>query len=194
MGLYEKLAEIYQETHGLAKDLEVAYEGSATNYKGVSEKIVLKTLRPLFVKKKIIILPQPPTQLVTNGKILTGSFSFKIIDTETGESEVVGSPGTGHDGADKKAGKAFTYAFKIMLIKAFMLISGEDTDNTHSDEIIDYDSKEDAAMARLHKLLDDYMVMGGLTEEAYDAAKAKTFSSLEAIQEAIVSLEAKMNR
>jgi len=60
---------------------------------------------------------------------------FKIVDIDTGETEILIGFGNGADSQDKGSGKAFTYAYKTMLSKTFMLFSGEDTDDEHSDDI-----------------------------------------------------------
>jgi hypothetical protein len=148
MSLYEKIYNIMVESEGLEKDLTV---GSGTNsYRAVGEKEVLNMLKPLFKKYKLIVFPvdgdiseQNSTfESEYNGKISTKTrnvtqvkVNFKIVDTETGEFETLVGFGNGADSQDKGSGKAFTYAYKTMLSKTFMLFSGEDTDNTHSDDI-----------------------------------------------------------
>jgi hypothetical protein len=148
MSLYEKIYNVMNESEGLEKDLVV---GSGSNsYKAIGEKEVLNMLKPLFKKNKLIVFPvdgditesnaiweaeyngkkDTKTRNVTQIKV-----KFKIVDIETGESEHLMGFGNGADSQDKGSGKAFTYAFKTMLSKTFMLFSGEDTDNEHSDDI-----------------------------------------------------------
>jgi len=148
MSLYEKIYNVMNESEGLEKDLVV---GTGSNsYKAVGEKEVLNMLKPLFKKNKLIVFPvdgdisesnstweteynskkETKTRNVTQIKV-----RFKIVDIETGESELLMGFGNGADSQDKGSGKAFTYAFKTMLSKTFMLFSGEDTDNEHSDDI-----------------------------------------------------------
>jgi hypothetical protein len=151
MSLYEKIYKVMNESEGLEKDLTVG--SGASSYKAVGEKEVLNMLKPLFKKHKLIIFPvdgdisehnsvfdttykeevTTKTRNVTQIKV-----KFKIVDVETGESEILMGFGNGADSQDKGSGKAFTYAFKTMLSKTFMLFSGEDTDNTHSDDIGGY--------------------------------------------------------
>jgi hypothetical protein len=151
MGLYEKIYSVMNESAGLEKDLTVG--SGASSYKAVGEKEVLNMLKPLFKKHKLIVFPvdgdiseqnsvfdttykdevTTKTRNVTQIKV-----KFKIVDVETGESEILMGFGNGADSQDKGSGKAFTYAFKTMLSKTFMLFSGEDTDNTHSDDIGGY--------------------------------------------------------
>jgi hypothetical protein len=151
MGLYEKIYNVMNESEGLEKNLSV---GTGSNsYKAVGEAEVLNMLKPLFKKNKLIIFPVDGDISETNssweseynGKKETKTrnvtqlrVKFKIVDVETGESEIITGFGNGADSQDKGSGKAFTYAFKTALSKTFMLFSGEDTDNTHSDDIGGY--------------------------------------------------------
>ncbi len=151
MGLYEKIYNVMNESAGLEKNLSVGTGSSS--YKAVGEAEVLNMLKPLFKKNKLIIFPVDGDISETNssweseynGKKETKTrnvtqlrVKFKIVDVETGESETITGFGNGADSQDKGSGKAFTYAFKTALSKTFMLFSGEDTDNTHSDDIGGY--------------------------------------------------------
>lgn len=148
MSLYEKMYNVMCETEGLEKNLEVGAGNS--KYKAIGEAEVLNMMKPLFKKYKLIIFPvdgeiteQNSTFETENqGKITTKTrnvtqlkIKFKIVDIETGESDYLMSFGNGADSQDKGSGKAFTYAFKAVLSKSFMLFSGEDTDNEHSDDL-----------------------------------------------------------
>lgn len=144
MSLYEKIYKVMCDTEAIEKKLQVG------NYKAVGEKEVLNMIKPLFKKHKLIIFPvdgemteqnsiyestyknevTTKTRNVTQLKVF-----YKIVDVETGESEQIVGFGNGADPQDKGSGKAFTYSLKVALSKTFMLFSGEDTDNTHSDDI-----------------------------------------------------------
>jgi hypothetical protein len=151
MGLYEKIYNVMNESEGLEKDLTVG--SGSSSYKAVGEKEVLNMLKPLFKKHKLIVFPVDgdiseqnsiyestyKNEVTTKTRNVTQiKVKFKIVDVETGESEILMGFGNGADSQDKGSGKAFTYAFKTMLSKTFMLFSGEDTDNTHSDDIGGY--------------------------------------------------------
>lgn len=152
MGLYEKMFNVMVATEGLEKNLSV---GTGTSsYKAVGEAEVLNMLKPLFKANRLIVFPIDGTIAETNAiweasstyngtpKVETKTRNitqlkavFKIVDIDSGESEILCGFGNGADSQDKGSGKAFTYAFKTMLSKSFMLFSGEDTDNEHSDDI-----------------------------------------------------------
>lgn len=137
------------ESEPLEKNMTV---GSGRNsYKAVSEADLLNIVKPLFKKQKLIIFPidgdikdhvmeyektdyegkqQRNLRAITELKV-----HYRILDIETGEHQDIVGFGNGADPQDKGAGKAFTYSFKNALSKTFMLFTGEDTDNTHSDDI-----------------------------------------------------------
>jgi len=154
--LYEKLYLVMNESEGLEKDMTVG-EGR-TSYKAVSEKQLLNKVKPLFKKHRLIIFPvdgnaketvstyeksykgdtETKLRAVTELKV-----TYRIVDIDSGQSIDVVGFGNGADPQDKGAGKAFTYSYKAALQKTFMLFSGEDTDNTHSDNLDDdYDTGE----------------------------------------------------
>ena len=156
--LYQKIYDIMNETKALPKDMSIAGQ-----YKAISEAVVLNEIKPLLKKHRVIIFPIDVTSK-QEGKLTMLETRFKIVDVESGESEVLAAPGNGADPQDKGSGKAWTYAYKALLQKTFMLFSGEDTDNTHSDEItktVEKDSK------KLNSLVDAF---NGMTKERQDAA------------------------
>ena len=146
--LYAKIYAVMNESEALTKDLTV---GSGNNsYRAVGEKEVLNMLKPLFKAHKLIIFPTDG-EITEQNSVFDTSYKgdvttktrnvtqlkvfYKIVDIESGESELIVGFGNGADSQDKGSGKAFTYSFKTALSKTFMLFSGEDTDNTHSDDI-----------------------------------------------------------
>jgi hypothetical protein len=149
IGLYEKIYNVMCDSEAVEKSMVV---GSGKNsYKAVSEAAMLNMVKPLFKKYKLIIFPvdgdikdnvmtwdktdydgktSKTLRAMTELKVM-----YRILDVESGEYQDVVGFGNGADSQDKGAGKAFTYSLKNALSKTFMLFSGEDTDNTHSDDI-----------------------------------------------------------
>ena len=148
--LYKKIYDVMNESEAIEKTMTV---GSGNNsYKAVSEAAMLNLVKPLFKKHRLIVFPVDGTikdnvmvwektdsfkgtvkndlRAITELKVV-----YKIVDIDSGESELLVGFGNGADPQDKGAGKSFTYSYKTMLSKTFMLFSGEDTDNTHSDDI-----------------------------------------------------------
>ena len=149
--LYLKLYNIMNETEAIKKDMAVGL--GQNQYKAISEAAVLNAIKPLLKKYKVVLFPQ--TVEVTNWKdefctkngdsqrlVTQVIATYKIVDVETGESEVIETVGHGVDTQDKASGKAMTYAYKALLQKTFMMFSGEDTDNQHSDEITASQTKD----------------------------------------------------
>ena len=148
--LYQKMYAVMNESESIEKSMTV---GSGNNsYKAVSEASMLNLIKPLFKKYKLIVFPidgdisenvmtwektdnYKNTVSNTLRAVTQLKVKYKIVDTESGESEILIGFGNGSDPQDKGAGKSSTYSFKNMLSKTFMLFSGEDTDNTHSDDI-----------------------------------------------------------
>lgn len=150
MSLYTKMLAVMSETEGLSKDMSVGYGNNS--YRAVSESAVLNVIKPLLKKHGLVIFPikieaenwkdefttknGDSTRLITQVKA-----TYKIVDTETGESETLETVGHGVDTQDKASGKAMTYAYKALLQKTFCMFSGEDTDNEHSDAITERQTK-----------------------------------------------------
>lgn len=149
MSLYSKMFNVMNDSEAIEKNMEV---GTGKNsYKAVSEASILNMIKPLFKKYQLIIFPiagdikdhcmtwdktdydgktSQTLRAMTELKV-----TYRILDIESGEFQDVVGFGNGADSQDKGAGKAFTYSLKNVLSKTFMLFSGEDTDNEHSDDI-----------------------------------------------------------
>ena len=150
MGLLRKIHDIMCETAALEKSMNVG--SGSYSYKAVSEAAVLNEIKPLLKKYGVVILPvgvdvNERVDTFSTGKgesvrIMTQvRTTYKIIDIETGECEMLQSIGNGVDTQDKGSGKALTYAYKAMIQKTFCLFSGEDSDNEHSQDITDRNTK-----------------------------------------------------
>lgn len=144
MGLYEKMYLVMKDSEAIEKNMTVGSYGNT--YKAVSEASVLNAVKPLLRKHGLILFP---VKIESNDRVDVFNTSkgesirlmtqikatYKIVDPETGESELLETIGNGVDTQDKASGKAMTYAYKALLQKTFCLFSGEDTDNEHSDDI-----------------------------------------------------------
>ena len=163
--LFKKMHAVMCESEGIEKIMTVGKGAFA--YKAVSEKTVLNEIKPLLKKHGLILFPIEITKkrdidtviLTTTTKekekeiveekkstsVFTDiSVKYKIVDIDSGEYEILETTGDGVDPQDKGSGKAMTYAYKILLQKTFCLFSGEDTDNTHSDDLGVRVTKENA--------------------------------------------------
>ncbi|QHZ50674.1 ERF family protein [Paenibacillus larvae] len=134
--LYQKMLAVMEAIDYLQKDDNVKF--GSTNYKAISEEKVTSTVRAELVKNKLIVFPVEQAHS-REGTLSTVDVKYKIVDTETGEYEILVSSGTGADTQDKGVGKAMTYAFKYLFLRTFAIPTGEDPDKTSSAEL---DAKE----------------------------------------------------
>lgn len=137
-GVLQKLHRIMEEVGYLQKNQKIEYGN--TKYTAVTETAVLQVIRPKLVEYGLVLLPilgnVVPEQSSKGAWVTTVDVSYKIVDVETGEFETLWSTGQGHDSADKGAGKAFTYATKYLLLKMFLLETGDDPDQKASDQSV----------------------------------------------------------
>ena len=164
-GIYKKIEQVWNDLTHIVKDQQVKY--GDVNYKGTKEETVIALIRPALLKQHLIVLPVRVHSVTVVGKITTAAFEYEVIDCDTGEKQPLASIGSGHDSADKGAGKAYTYATKNALIKLCLLIQGDDPDKTSSAELADKDKKNalDQGKGKISQMLEDNP---GLTEDYRD--------------------------
>ena len=138
-GIYQKIEQVWNDLTHIVKDQQVKY--GDVDYKGTKEETVIALIRPALLKQHLIVLPVRVHSVTVAGKVTTAAFEYEVIDCETGEKQPLASIGSGHDSADKGAGKAYTYATKNALIKLCLLIQGDDPDKTSSAELNANDKK-----------------------------------------------------
>jgi hypothetical protein len=162
INLYKKMFKVMEESEAVEKNMQV---GTGNNsYRAVSEAAILNLVKPLFKKYKLVIFPidceisestmvwdkydQYKKVSLPNLRAVTVlKAKYKIVDTETGEFEILCGVGNGADPQDKGAGKSSTYSYKNVLSKTFMLFSGDDAENVHSDDIYNEPEEKPATPA-----------------------------------------------
>lgn len=149
MNIYEKLAAITAELNAVAKNLRVGEGRSA--YKAVGEADVLAAVKPLEAQYKVYSYPASrrivESDVITTKKVYNGQESetskffmrvetvYRFVNIEnTDEFVEVTTYGDGVDSGDKAPGKAMTYGDKYALLKAYKIITGDDPDQTASEE------------------------------------------------------------
>lgn len=155
MNIYEKLAAITAELNAVAKNLKVG-EGRSS-YKAVGEADVLAAVKPLEEKYKVYSYPS--SRKIVDSDVITTKKQFRdqrsgelqesesskffmrvetvyrFVNTEKPEECVeVTTYGDGVDSGDKAPGKAMTYGDKYALLKAYKIITGDDPDQTASED------------------------------------------------------------
>lgn len=177
MSLYKKMHDVMCETEAIEKSVTVGDKQNA--YKAVGEADVLNVIKPLFKKHGLIIIQHEvsvldrfdtfTTKYGESSRLMTQVHTkFKIVDVETGEFDFIEAIGNGVDTQDKASGKAQTYALKVGLQKTFLLFSGEDTDNAHSDTITKEmtRSKAEPDKKKLNELVDAFNAMDSERQKA----------------------------
>lgn len=139
MNIYEKILAIMQDVQYLAKDDHVEF--GKTNYKALSEEKVTAIMRAELIKYSLIVYPFQQ-DFNRAGNIAHVDTKYRMVNVEAPEEFVeIASAGDGADSQDKGTGKAMTYAFKYMWLRAFALPTGEDPDKISSAELDDKDKK-----------------------------------------------------
>lgn len=142
------IQKVMEEVNGIAKNMTV-WSGN-NSYKWVADKDVKQAIREALIKNGLSVLPISGTPRIHierweemdnySKSMKTKQSVFTEIETEylllhtSWESLKVYGYGQGVDTQDKWAGKATTYALKNTLLNMFLIPTGVDTDNTHSDE------------------------------------------------------------
>lgn len=130
---------IYQRINAIMADVEtVCKETKKVNgqYKAVTHDTVTRALHKPCVKHGVVIIPNViDTDQVGNRLEMVIEVDFVNMD-DPSDKITTRSAGYGIDNQDKGHGKAYSYAFKMALLKTFMLESTED-DNEHFD--VDFD-------------------------------------------------------
>lgn len=149
MNIFEKILKIQNELETVAKNLKVG-EGKYS-YNAVSEGDILKAVKPLEEKygvmsyptsRKVIESEVLETVKEYNGKTTTSTqkfmrieITYRFVNIEKPDEfiETI-SYGDGIDTMDKATGKAMTYADKYALMKMYKIQTGDDPDQTHSND------------------------------------------------------------
>lgn len=147
------ITAVMTEINGVAKSMTVGSGNSS--YKWVSDKDVRLLIRESMIKNGLSILPtdvqskiqvdrwdevdsyskETPKPMKSKQSIFTEVNTKYILLHSSGESIELAGYGQGVDSQDKGAGKATTYALKNTLLNMFLIPTGVDTDDTHSDDL-----------------------------------------------------------
>lgn len=156
MNILEKMLAIQSELETVAKNLSVGTGGSS--YKAVSEADVLRAIKPLEEKYKVYSYAYD-RELVSNEtltwmedtwdykskslvmkqktkRVLTIKTFYRFVNVENPD-EVIDTVtfGDGVDSGDKAPGKAITYSDKYAQLKGYKMVTGDDPDQTHSNDL-----------------------------------------------------------
>lgn len=158
MNIFEKLLNIQNELSTVAKNLEV--DMGKKSYKATGEADVLRAVKPLEFKYHVYSYPQN-RQIIDKGVLeneqwdyqskqrvvkknmwlrIEVTYRFVNIDNPSDYIDIK-SYGDGIDSQDKATGKGITYADKYALLKAYKIITGDDPDQSPSQDLTDFKSQ-----------------------------------------------------
>lgn len=151
LNIYQRMAAITAELQTVAKNLNVE-TGKGNGYKAVSERDVIDAVKPLEAKHGVYSYPASRRVLESaalgsesewNGKVTKKTTFFERIETvyrfvntdDPTDFIETTTFAEGIDSQDKGSGKAMTYADKYALMKAYKISTGDDPDQTASEDI-----------------------------------------------------------
>lgn len=127
---------IYQRINAVMKDCEYLQKKQAQQGKGIKYDEVMAMIREHLIRHGVVmVVRQTEMNLLndvegTKQKIYQGKYEMDLVNIDKPEEKVTHTAyAHGMDGGDKAAGKAHTYAVKIMLVKGFGIETGEDEES-----------------------------------------------------------------
>ena len=151
LNIYQRMAAITAELQTVAKNMNVE-TGKGKAYKAVSERDVIDAVKPLEAKHGVYSYPASRRVLESaalesesewNGKVTKKTTFFERIETvyrfvntdDPTDFIETTTFAEGIDSQDKGSGKAMTYADKYALMKAYKISTGDDPDQTASEDV-----------------------------------------------------------
>jgi hypothetical protein len=143
--IYKKIINVMREINFIPKETFVKMKSGG--YIAVSHDTVARLLHPILAKEGIVVkvtLLDSSKEMMKDMVFYSGRYSLSLIDADDGDSiEYVGEAHA-IDVGDKAPGKALSYATKMLLLKAFLLETGEnDEERVEEVETISEEDAED---------------------------------------------------
>jgi hypothetical protein len=143
--IYKKIINVMREINFIPKETFVKMKTGG--YIAVSHDTVARLLHPILAKEGIVVkvtLLDSSKEMMKDMVFYSGRYSLSLIDADDGDSiEYVGEAHA-LDVGDKAPGKALSYATKMLLLKAFLLETGEnDEERVEEVETISEEDAED---------------------------------------------------
>lgn len=151
LNIHQRMAAITAELQTVAKNLNVE-TSKGKGYKAVSERDVIDAVKPLEAKHGVYSYPASRRVLESsaleseneyNGRVTKKTTFFERIETvyrfvntdDPTDFIETTTFAEGIDSQDKGSGKAMTYADKYALMKAYKISTGDDPDQTASEDV-----------------------------------------------------------
>ena len=190
MNIFEKMSAITAELQTVGKNLTV---GTGNNkYKAVSERDILDAVKPIEAKYGVYSYPASrevlESNMLENEKSFTSNGNTTVTKTTTFMTRIktvyrfvnIEKPdeyietttfAEGIDPQDKGSGKAMTYADKYALMKGYKISTGDDPDQTASEELHFTEAKAVKREPTPREKLIAKLKMLGLDANTYAAEK-----------------------
>ncbi len=151
LNIFQRMAAITAELQTVSKNLVVST--GASSYKAVSERDVLDAVKPLETKYGVYSYPASRTILESNmlesEKTYNGKTTkrtdfmtriqtvYRFVNVDKPDEYIeITAFAEGLDSGDKGSGKAMTYSDKYALMKAYKISTGDDPDQTASEDAL----------------------------------------------------------
>lgn len=145
--IFQRINKVMNDVKYLTKDDKVVTNTkTGAGYRAITEEKVTSELRKAMIKHGIVIIPIEMTTKREDevlkdyqgndkvNRITTVETRYRIQNIDDKDDYIVAvSAGTGVDTQDKGVGKAMTYSYKYLLLRAFAIPTGEDPDKVSSD-------------------------------------------------------------
>lgn len=183
MNIFEKIAAITAELGVVAKNLEVE-TGKNKSYRAVSERDIIDAVKPLEAKYGVYSYPARRTVLESNLLESENTYNgnttkkttlmtrietvYRFVNVEKPDEYIETTTfAEGMDSQDKGSGKAMTYADKYALMKVYKISTGDDPDQTASEDVA-YNRKDSNGISARDMLLDE-LYSRGIDAKTYGA-------------------------
>lgn len=137
--IYQRILAVAADVAYVKKDVRVS-AGSAGSYSGVSHDAVVAALRGSMIKHGVAMSVTQTAEQVTDGQTRSGAskiryaawYTMTLTSADDPEQSVAQSIHVhAEDSGDKAPGKSLSYAVKMLLLKTFLLETGENDESRH---------------------------------------------------------------
>lgn len=131
-----KPKSLFQKLHAIMADvsnIEKKGKNAHFNYEYVRDEEVVREFHKAFVKHRVLFMPSvTDVQHDAATKLTHIRFTADLVDVDNGnDREVIEGAATGHDTTDKGIYKAMTGGIKYLLLKTFLVSTGDDPEQDH---------------------------------------------------------------
>lgn len=153
LNIHERIRLIMIDVDYLKKDDTIAYK--SVKYNAVTEQKVTTAVRQSLINHGVTCVPDGEIKWNQAGTLNTVIMHYRLTNIDNPDDFIIiPTIGQGADTQDKGTNKAVTGAFKYLLLRTFNIPTGDDPDQTSSDELGDNHFQENKK--KYIKLLSDH--------------------------------------